>query len=193
MSRALRSISAAVIAGSALAAPVLAQSQTDELTQSELLQALDERDAIIGDLLRRVEALEGAAGQRTAEPARTSAPPQAPASAAAETATPAPAPPQASISAAAAVEAPDPSEPGRVVADEDAAERALERSLVETGALLLEPGQVEVTPGVTYSYSEADAVVALDDGGPIAAGRQVLRQETLQAELDLRFGLPFQA
>ena len=80
-----------------------------------------------------------------------------------------------------------------MVADEQAAERALERTLVETGALLLQPRQFEITPSLAYTHSEAFAVVSLGPDGADLPGSTTVRQEVLESELSLRFGLPFDA
>ncbi|HKJ88657.1 MAG TPA: hypothetical protein VKA48_09140, partial [Gammaproteobacteria bacterium] len=45
-------------------------------------------------------------------------------------------------------------EPGRVVVNKEAAERALERTLTQTGALLVPPGQFEIEPGFSYTRRE---------------------------------------
>lgn len=79
-------------------------------------------------------------------------------------------------------------EPGRVVVDEDEAERALERSLVTTGALLLDPGWVEIAPSVTYVRDERDGVTVLPDG--ILATQQENVDEVV-ADVSARVGLPY--
>lgn len=79
-------------------------------------------------------------------------------------------------------------EPGRVVVDEEEAERALERSLVVTGALLLPPGRIEVAPSVTYLRDEGDATIVLPEG--IVADLDQNIDEVI-ADLNLRMGLPF--
>ena len=73
--------------------------------------------------------------------------------------------------------------------DELSAERALERTLVETGALLLPAGQAEVSPSVSFLHR--------DQRLPFAAGGQVLEQRVKRDEfqfgLGLNVGLPFDA
>lgn len=63
--------------------------------------------------------------------------------------------------------------PGQVLVDADAAERALERSLVQTGGLLLPPGRLELEPGLRYGRQEGATDV-----------------DAFSAELALRRGLP---
>jgi hypothetical protein len=50
--------------------------------------------------------------------------------------------------------------PGQFEVDEEAAERALERTLVVTGALLLPFGKAEIQPRFAYIRSEEDAPTA---------------------------------
>lgn len=64
--------------------------------------------------------------------------------------------------------------PGQVVVDPEAAERALERSLVQTGGLLLPPGRLELEPGLRYGRQEGASNV-----------------DAFSASLALRRGLPF--
>lgn len=81
-------------------------------------------------------------------------------------------------------------EPGRLEVDENAAERALERTLVTTGVLLMPAGRAEVEPGFEYSYREQSSpgVTVIDGNQAIASG--VRRRHILEADLRLRFGLP---
>jgi predicted double-glycine peptidase len=55
--------------------------------------------------------------------------------------------------------------PASFVVDEEAAERALEQALVQTGALLLEPGTAELRPSLGYVRIEGDEPgLVFDDG-----------------------------
>ena len=71
--------------------------------------------------------------------------------------------------------------------DELAAERALERTLVETGALLLAAGQAEVSPSTSFVHR--------DQRVPIAAGGGVfetrVRRDEFTFGLQMAAGLPF--
>jgi hypothetical protein len=161
-------------------------------TSEELMRSIEERDALILDLRRRVEALErqGAATVGGAPSNRQPvAPERAPPSSAAAAheqkgSTPAE---QASAPASGAT----PPAPGQFEVDKDAAERALERALVVTGALLLPAGQAEIQPSFSYIRSEQNAPTVLStQGGDLIASRRV-RRDALNAALSLRFGLPF--
>lgn len=83
------------------------------------------------------------------------------------------------------------SDPSRLSVDLLAAERALERTLVEAGALLLPQGAVEVTPSASYSVTEFDFPTVLDTGeGDELAVVSVNRAAT-SLGLTARIGLPF--
>lgn len=71
-----------------------------------------------------------------------------------------------------------PGQPAEEFIDEELLARALERSLVITGGVLLPRGQFEVEPGLQFDYT----------------GRSVIglvRRETIVASLGLRVGLPW--
>ncbi len=72
-----------------------------------------------------------------------------------------------------------------------AAERALERSLVQQGARLLNPGQIEIVPGFSYSRIESDtpALIAMEGAGFVGdIHREV---DVLDLNTAFRVGLPF--
>lgn len=79
--------------------------------------------------------------------------------------------------------------PGEVVVDESAAARALERSLTQSGALLLGPGRYEVEPGLAYRRREDHAPAFVGVGGSIVAGRQNRNVDDLSIGLTIRLGL----
>jgi hypothetical protein len=79
--------------------------------------------------------------------------------------------------------------------DEAAAQRALERTLTQIGALLLPPGVIEVTPSSSYSLTERElsrlALVSSPEGpSSIAPVTYRTRETTTFAGLGLRVGLP---
>jgi hypothetical protein len=78
--------------------------------------------------------------------------------------------------------------PGELELDPEAAERALERTLVLRGQLLLPPGQVEVDPSLQYVYSDLDLELVVDDEGQLEIVRG--QRDQLTAAFDFRFGMP---
>jgi hypothetical protein len=89
--------------------------------------------------------------------------------------------------------APKPSAPGAVEVDEQAAERALERTLVAGGALLLPAGQAEIEPSFTYTRRESDvSPVLVDTGdGDLALTNPNVERDELTPALGVRVGLPW--
>ncbi|MDH3281331.1 MAG: SPOR domain-containing protein, partial [Gammaproteobacteria bacterium] len=83
--------------------------------------------------------------------------------------------------------------PGSFEVDEDAAERALERTLTEEGALLLPAGRAEIDPSFTFLRREQDSPLFADvDGDLVLTNQQVQRNEAA-ARVDVRLGLPWNA
>ena len=77
--------------------------------------------------------------------------------------------------------------------DEEAAERALERTLTAEGALLLPSGRSEIEPSFTYTRRENDnAALFLVDGNIVLGTRDIERDE-FTGSLDYRIGLPLDA
>ena len=182
---------------------------------------LEQRDAVIENLLARVEHLERnlvlssgdldgvAAGGAGATPSIGETPLPRPGSQAVAAAQQ-PASEPASEPSAAPSEATRPEQkpatarqgqgggganseakPGEFEVVEEEIDRALERTLVQTGVLLLPMGQAEVEPFLSYTRRETDApALALIDGVPAGAEIEVRRNEIVSG-LSLRFGLPF--
>ncbi len=168
---------------------LLAQATPEGPTAEELQQKIEERDAIISDLLRRVEQLERSM-------ARAGITQRAPAGQGTSPAPPAPTQEPAGASGAGAsgtvAEATQPAAaPGQFEVDEDAVERALERTLVRTGALLLPVGKIEVEPNFSYTRREDDSPTFVTQGGVTFIGESERRRDEFQAGLALRLGLPF--
>jgi hypothetical protein len=180
--------------------PISAEAETPGRTVRELQRQLQERDAIIRDLARRIEEVERRMGERpdTSPPKQPTA---GPAAATAPVSTMQP--PSAATAAAGANEQPDaaqtaqstptseskPSTPGQVTATEEEAERALERTLTATGALLLEYGQIEIEPSFTYAHRDNEVSVLTPAG---FVDFRVRRNEFEEA-LGVRAGLPLDA
>jgi hypothetical protein len=124
-----------------------------------------------------------------AAPAKLAARPAAAAPAAAEAAAAPPARPSAPAAQVAAkpaaAPAPASAGPGQFEVDEDAVDRALERTLVDVGALLLPPGKVELAPAFSYVRRESRA--------PFVVAQTEVRRNELTASLPLRVGLPLDA
>lgn len=109
------------------------------------------------------------------------------------------------IACVGAVQAAEPSQPaqekrepragpaaGEFEVDPEAAERALERTLIQRGGLLLPVGQMEIEPSVAYTRSERVSpgeVFAVGDR-PIASNDR-LRRSVYDADFQLRLGMPF--
>jgi hypothetical protein len=118
-----------VLFASSLTCPMTATAETAAQKIERLQRQVDQRDQVIADLLRRMAAVE----QQVAKPTRPS--PLAPAQ-------PAPAQPAADRPASPAEEAAEPGDDPR----------ALERTLVQRGGLLLPAGRFEIEPEFTYTY-----------------------------------------
>jgi hypothetical protein len=171
---------------------------SDAAVVKELERRLDQRDAVIRDLMARVERLEHQEAARAAAPA-------APAAAAPQQAQAAPPPPTASAPPPAAVAqvspphaagppgaAPKPG-PGSFEVSEEAAQRALERALVQTGAALLPAFKFEFVPSVFYQYQRISTPgeIALTTDGKVLITENVLKSTQVQASALLRVGLPW--
>lgn len=191
---------AALAATFAMVGPVVAGPQAEQAasglqpTIKELMRRLEERDALSADLQQRVVDLERqrATAADRAPPANqqpmatksvSSVPPvtssaeQEPWIQAEE------APPVASGAA--------PPVPGQFEVDKEAADRALERTLVVTGALLLPFGQADIESSFTYIRSQEEAPTFFFEQGRRFIGSQDVRRDTFIGDLFLRFGLPF--
>ena len=166
------SVAVPLVVGLVTADPRPAQAQASSVppTIEELQRKLDERDAIIADLLRRVGALERAAA---ATPAEVTPPPK-----------------QGKEVAAPTVSAPQ-AEIGAIEVTEEKVERALERALVQVGALLLPVGTGQIGPNFSYVRQEVDTPVFLTQGGEQFLAADEVRRDTLEASLTLLAGLPF--
>jgi hypothetical protein len=81
--------------------------------------------------------------------------------------------------------------PGQAQSDVELAERALDRTLVTTGAVLLPPGLLEIEPSFFYVRNEQSAPgVFTDTNGAVFVSETRFDQDTLNAAAQLRLGLP---
>jgi hypothetical protein len=148
----------------------------DGVTVEQLREELAQRDAIIVDLLNRVRALErnwatggsdaGVAADRDSD----------------------------NVTAGTAV-ANDTGVTDRDSSDFDvdelAAERALERGLVQEGARLLGPGQLELEPAFAASRRETAFPTTVSNGNASAVGELSRTYEIRESRATLRLGLPW--
>jgi hypothetical protein len=205
--------------GLVVAEPLRGQAASDpHPTMEQLLRRLEERDALIADLQRRVEELErhiattadrappvneppAAAQPVPSVPPVASSAQQAPSNAERRNAKrvgPTGTPPASTgtyastqTEEASAVESgAAQAAPGQFEVDEEAAERALERTLVVTGALLLPFGTADIQLSFAYIRSQEDVPTFSEQGRQLIALQEV-RGNTFNGDLFLRFGLPF--
>lgn len=83
--------------------------------------------------------------------------------------------------------------PGQFEVDEDALDRALERTLASEGVVLLPFGMIEIEPGLTYVRQEFDAPTLINLFGFPAFGETRVERNDYIASLAARIGLPFEA
>lgn len=131
-----------------------------------------------------------------AAPAPSAATPGPAAPAAVASATPS-SPAAAAGSSSATFAPPAPATPGapstpgqtqreREEADQQAALRALERTLVQKGGLLVPRWGIELVPAFSFAYSDGPAIAAATAGGALLGAQS----ETMTGALTLRIGLP---
>lgn len=151
-----------------------AGAQAQDTRVQELERNLQERDKVITELLERVEALERRVGVQRSAPGTAARPG-----------------PDIVPSTERDLAASSERAPGAVVVEEEAAERALERSLTREGALLLPPGVLEVEPSFTYARREDATPRFVTSDGVVFAGKTERSADSLTADLALRLGLPW--
>ncbi len=181
----LKNIGRAALASLAIAAAVAPSGSTARAddaaasTIAALRERLDERDAAIRDLMRRVAELEHRkpAAKKVAKivlPLPEPPPPK-------------PAPPNQQAPAASSAK------PGNFDVDEEAAERALERALIQSGALLLSTGTIEFVPSLAYVRRESatPGQLVFPSGGGVMVSDNQYRQNQIEASILARAGLPW--
>ena len=147
-----------VIACQAHAPSVRAQAVSVE----ELQQRIEQRDALILDLQRRVDALE----QNLAKPGV----------------------PEQNAKTATQSTIPTPADADS--ASEEEPSRALERTLVREGGIVLPAWSMELEPRYTYSYRGRDVVQIVTVGGQQVVAQEVSQRDRSDVGLNIRLGLP---
>lgn len=85
---------------------------------------------------------------------------------------------------------------GTFEVDEEAAQRALERTLTQTGVLLLPEGSLNITPSLTYARNEITVNELLEVSDPDTGDSNLLlsnsqiRRNEFTARADVKYGLP---
>lgn len=69
----------------------------------------------------------------------------------------------------------------------------MERTLVQTGVLLLPYGKAEIDPSFSYARWEVDSPTFVTEDGTVFVGEQEVRRNEFQTAQSLRLGLPFDA
>ena len=157
-----------------------------DASNAALLEQIKNRDAIINDLLRRVESLER---QASAADIKEDASPEPPVPSPAPVARSNSNPPEEAVAQAPAEQR----EPGALEVDERAADRALERTLTIQGALLLPSGVKEIQPYTTYARRDNDFPVLLSFENGIGVGSQRVERNEFRAGLRGAIGLPYES
>lgn len=162
-----------------------------------LLQKLKERDIVIDDLNRRVNLLEGSQKKKKNKqqsPATNSVQrnnaqsSDEPNSAVGSTQ-------QTQNDVKSQDQAKNKSSDGELIVDELAAERALDRSLVQTGAILLPFRQMELQPFFNYLRRENffPSLIGNDVGQLVGVGTANIKRNEFSTGFLFRAGLPFES
>jgi len=154
----------------------VAEEKSHTALTNQLLQKLIERDKVIANLQERVKQLENRVGIGSPHSTHKTRPSKKTRKQKTHTAS-----------------AKSKSSAGSFEVDEIAAERALSRTLVQTGALLLPFGQAEIQPFTTYARRETNSLelVQTTSTNTFSLNKKTRRNE-INAGLFFRFGLPFE-
>src|SRR5438876_9476866 len=161
--RSRRGLTLTTVAGAAFLEPMLAHAEATGPTVEQLQKEIQERDAVIRDLLNRVTKLErqmatgtppGAAKEAAASQTATTGQLEGPPLLRPSSVPATPPPPSVNSTQEAQTQKPPKPAPGQFEVDEQAAERALERTLTATGALLVPECYAEVEPAFGYTRRE---------------------------------------
>lgn len=161
----------------------VSQNNDSQINQ-QLLQKMAERDQMIEKLMNRLDKLEKTQVAATTTTASTPSATAETGTAPTNSANPSTPKPQTGNGKPAA---------GNFEVDEDAAQRALERTLVQTGALLLASGQAEIQPFINYSRRESKEPFLYLDNADLLTANASIRRNDLDMGANLLVGLPFEA
>lgn len=156
--------------------PLAAEEASDNV--EALQQKVERQERLLGEMARRLKELEERLGG--AAPTQSA---RAPLPQVARPPGPVRAPGEQTQNAG-------PQAPGQIDVDPDDAERALERTLVTTGGLLLPYGQAEVEFG--FGYARVADQATFVDADNIVFSRDV-RTNVMSGDARMRFGLPVDA
>lgn len=197
----LLAIAASIGAGKALVPDGVADKATGA---GDVSETADHPDTEIDRLAARVAILEQLVASQqsvaTVSSSMTHAPRPASARSSADTSSywTASAAPATMVSQAAPAESQAtaqarPPAPGQVeIVDEDEIERALERTLVSAGVLLLPAGIAEIQPSISYARSaRRNGTLVNINGSTMAVAADEVRRSEIEADLSFRLGLPF--
>ena len=84
-----------------------------------------------------------------------------------------------------------PAGPGSFSVDVEAAQRALERNLTQTGALLLPAGQIDFEPSFSFTHREVSNPSYYLLGANLVLASQQLKRDEMTGSLDVKVGLPW--
>ncbi len=149
----------------------------------ELLRKLEARDRLIADLQRRVTHLEQVVEAKQPQPTSPRE----------STKSPAPSRQVAKAQVPAKPAKPKQSAIGAFEVDEEAAERALERTLTQTGALLLPLRRAEIQPFFNYIRQEIEVPQLVQVGQDLVTVKQKIRRNQFEPGVFARFGLPMES
>lgn len=158
-------------------------SEGHKKSPTALEQLLEERDQQIQSLLKRVEALENKES-KTPLQASTATIPESPSSRPTPKSLPKKAKENKRLS---------PSKPSAEQAEGDEAERALERTLVISGASLVPYGQGEVQPGFNYLRYSSQGSALLQQRSAISLASTNSHSDMYIGSAYIRLGLPWES
>lgn len=173
-----------------------AQTSPGNEREKALARKLTESENRIRLLQQRLERLESRmevlAAEKSSSPAKPALASTVPRDAVQNTQ-----PPQTqAASTVSSARPPARARPGTFEVDEEAAQRALERTLTQTGALLLPEGSFSVTPELSYTRNELSASELLEVSDPATGASNVVlsnnavRRNEFSVRAEVKYGLP---